>query len=49
MLEDAGKIIAERFSIMLEELLPFAEQVSIISPAIFLHGVQLEGGRNVDR
>jgi len=41
MMEDAGNFIAERFPIMLEELLPFEEQVSIISPAAFLHGVQL--------
>jgi lipoyl(octanoyl) transferase len=41
MMEDVGRIIAKRFSIMLEELLPVDEQDSIISPEAVLHGVQL--------
>lgn len=47
MMEDVRKIISERFSKMLEELLPVDEQDSIISPAAVLHGVQLEGGIHV--
>jgi lipoyl(octanoyl) transferase len=49
MMEDVGRVIAERFSTMLEELLPVDEQDSIISPAAVLHGVQLSGGRHVER
>lgn len=49
MMEDVGRIILERFSIMLEELLPVEEQDSIITPAAVLHGVQTEGGRHVER
>jgi lipoyl(octanoyl) transferase len=44
MMEDVGKIIAERFPIMLEEMLPVVKQDSIISSAAVLHGVQFEGG-----
>ncbi len=40
MMEDVRRKIAERFSIMLEELLPVAVQDSIIGPAAVLHGVQ---------
>jgi lipoyl(octanoyl) transferase len=39
MPEDVGKIIVERFTKMLEELLPVDVQDSIISPAAVLHGV----------
>jgi lipoyl(octanoyl) transferase len=49
MMEDVGRIIVERFSKMLEELLPIDEQDSIISPAAVLHGVQPEGGIHVER
>ena len=49
IIEDVGRVIAERFSTMLEELLPVDEQDSIICPAAVLHGVQPEGGRHVER
>lgn len=39
-MEDAGRIIAGNFSLMLEELLPVEVQDSIITPRGIFHGVQ---------